>query len=172
MERFSTPTSTDRTSDLVLVSPDAEHTASLGSALAPLLLSGDVVCLWGDFGAGKTTFVKGVGLGLSIEQPIVSPSFGLLNVYNTPEEFPDLYHLDLYRISNLDEAEAFGVEDFLDADAVTFVEWPSVIVDVLPPDRLDVYFEWISETSRRLKFRAHGARPAELLDTLQAYRRK
>ncbi|MDP9378852.1 MAG: tRNA (adenosine(37)-N6)-threonylcarbamoyltransferase complex ATPase subunit type 1 TsaE [Chloroflexota bacterium] len=139
----------------------------LGALLAPLLLPGDVLPLWGGFGVGKTTFVQGVGRGLGVERPVVSPSFGLVNVYPNPHV--PLYHLDLYRVSSAAEAEVFGVDEILGGDGAALIEWPSVLLPKLPSERLDVYFELaVGDEERTIRFEAGGRRAVALLDALQA----
>lgn len=151
---------------LALRSGSAARTAELGALLAPLLRPGDVLPLWGEFGAGKTTFVQGVGRALGIGRPLVSPSFGLLHVYR--DGGLPLYHLDLYRVGSAEEAEAFGVEEALGGDGAALVEWPAVIEELLPRDRLDVYLGHSPGETRTLRFEARGARFEALL---AAYRR-
>lgn len=160
-------------------SPSAEATRALGELLAPLLKPGDVLPLWGGFGAGKTTFVQGVGRGLGVERPIVSPSFGLLHTYAVPVR-PGfaLHHLDLYRIGSLEEAKAFGVEEALYGEGAALVEWPEVVLPLLPVDRVDVAFEACPEAGgasderrdepRTITLRAGGERSVALLRALAA----
>lgn len=150
---------------LTLTSASAAETACLGARLAPLLRLGDVLPLWGGFGVGKTTFVQGVARGLGVEPPVVSPSFGLVNEYAPPAcGSLRLYHLDLYRIGSLEEAEAFGVEELLDGDGALLIEWPEVIRAALPSQRLDVTLELVDEDCRAIHFEAIGGRFVQLLD--------
>ncbi len=140
----------------------ADQTAGLGARLAPLLSPGDVLPLWGEFGSGKTTFVRGVGRGLGVRQPVLSPSFTLLNVYRSRDGEP-IYHVDLYRIGSLEEAEGLGIEDALDDDGPVLIEWPSVVAELLPEDRLDVTFETTDDDRRRVRFEARGECSRRLL---------
>lgn len=146
---------------LSLETSSASETAELGSLLASLLGPGDVLPLWGEFGVGKTTLVQGVGRGLGVGQAVVSPSFGLIHSY--AGERLTLYHLDLYRIQTVDEAEAFGVEEVLDGGGAVFIEWPEVIAGLLPEDRLDVTMEHLGEEGRLIRFEASGERSLSLL---------
>ena len=160
-------------------SPGADATRRLGELLAPLLRPGDVLPLWGGFGAGKTTFVQGVGRGLGAARPVVSPSFGLLHTYESPLR-PGfaLHHLDLYRIGSLDEARVFGVEEALLGEGAALVEWPEVVLPLLPADRLEIAFEARSEQGdeadeggdepRTITFGARGERSSALLRELAA----
>ncbi len=149
---------------LLLNSPDARYTEHLGREIAQFIKPGDVLPLRGGFGGGKTTFAQGVGLGLGITRPLVSPSFGLVNSYQAPGGLGlILHHLDLYRVSTAEEALAFGVEEALGADGVALIEWPQAIEELLPADRLEIGFEYVDEILRRLRFQATGARSAGLL---------
>lgn len=136
--------------------------------LAPLLCPADVLPLWGGFGVGKTTFVQGVGEGLRVVQPVVSPSFGLIHEYTGYRSSLRLYHLDLYRIHSVEEAEGLGLEEILGGEGAALVEWPQVIERILPEERLDVLFEAVSEDCRSLRFEARGARAQELLSAYRA----
>jgi tRNA threonylcarbamoyladenosine biosynthesis protein TsaE len=149
--------------EITLRSESAEHTARFGRTLATLLRPGDVLPLWGEFGAGKTTFVQGVGLGLGVERPILSPSFGLIHAHPAAGGRTPLYHLDLYRIGTPEEAEAFGVEEVLRGDGAVLIEWPGAVESLLPRDRLDVRFEVGQGDERVLRFEARGERATALL---------
>jgi len=150
---------------LVVTTATAAETAALGAQLASLLLPGDVVPLWGGFGAGKTTFTQGVGRALGVRQPVVSPSYGLVHEYHGDPARPVLNHLDLYRLESAGDAIAIGIEDMLSGDGVTLIEWPGVIESLLPQERLDVYLDLTPVGERRVCFVAAGARYVELLAT-------
>ena len=110
-------------------------TFALGERLAAVAEPGDLVCLWGELGAGKTVFAKGFGRGLGVVGTVSSPSFILM------AEHPGrlrLFHLDLYRLAGAGEAVAGGLLDERQADGVTIVEWPDRLGPTLPPERLDV----------------------------------
>lgn len=157
------PAPPDISFETVFLSAAAADTIRLGRTLAPLLRPGDVLPLWGEFGAGKTTFAQGVGLGLGVERPILSPSFGLIHAHPAAGGRMPLYHLDLYRIGTPEEAEAFGVEEVLRGDGAVLVEWPGAVESLLPRDRLDVRFEVGQGDERALRFEARGERATALL---------
>lgn len=136
---------------------------ALGALLAPLLRPGDVVPLWGGFGAGKTTFTQGVGRALGVHQPVVSPSYGLVHEYHGGPGRPVLYHLDLYRLESAEEAAAIGIEHILGGDGVALIEWPAVIEKLLPHERLDVHLELLPDGARSVGFVATGGRYIDLL---------
>jgi tRNA threonylcarbamoyladenosine biosynthesis protein TsaE len=114
-----------------------EETLALGERLAPLLVPGDVLALYGDLGAGKTHLVKGIARGLGADpEDVSSPTFTLVNEYATrdAEGAPlPLYHLDAYRIERLRELEEIGAEELLHGDGLCVVEWPERMEPLLPP---------------------------------------
>jgi tRNA threonylcarbamoyladenosine biosynthesis protein TsaE len=114
-------------------SPD--ETVALGERLGCVAAAGDLVCLWGDLGAGKTQVAKGIARGLGIVDVVNSPTFILMAEY--AGRLP-LFHVDLYRLADAADALAGGVIDDRQADGVTVVEWPDRMGDVLPAGRVDV----------------------------------
>jgi tRNA threonylcarbamoyladenosine biosynthesis protein TsaE len=118
-----------------LCTRSAAETAAVGERLAALLRPGDVVVLTGDLGSGKTVLAKGIGAGLGVTEPVVSPTFTIVREY---EGDVPLLHLDVYRLDHLQEAIDLGLEELLDEGRVTVVEWGEAIGAVLPPDRLEV----------------------------------
>ena len=132
--------------------------------LAGLLRPGDVLPLWGEFGAGKTTFVQGVARGLGVAGVVASPSFGLIHSHRGDDaQGLTLYHLDLYRVGSLEEAMAFGADEVLGGDGVALIEWPEVLGPILLPERLDIFFEPGRDEERLLRFEPAGERYAALL---------
>jgi tRNA threonylcarbamoyladenosine biosynthesis protein TsaE len=115
---------------------------------------GDVLCLWGDLGAGKTVFAKGFGAGLGVQGTILSPSFVLMGEY--AGRLP-LFHIDLYRLATATEALDGGLLDDRQGDGVVLIEWPDRLGDALPPDRLDVRIDGSADEPRTLTLDAHGA---------------
>src|SRR5215207_7484890 len=117
------------------ISSSAAETAEIGKALANCLRDGDVVLLHGDLGAGKTTLAKGIASALGIEDVVSSPSFSLVNEYDTrhASAVSRLYHLDLYRLRSEGDLATIGFEDLVaPADGVTLVEWPERAASALP----------------------------------------
>lgn len=109
------------------------ETTALGEELGRLLKGGEVICLTGDLGAGKTHFAKGVARGLGIIETVTSPTFTLINEYSG--RLP-LYHVDAYRLGDPDEAYDLGLEEYIYGDGVTLLEWPDRVAELLPEDRL------------------------------------
>jgi tRNA threonylcarbamoyladenosine biosynthesis protein TsaE len=125
----------------------AAETIALGERLGRVARAGDLVCLWGDLGAGKTQVAKGVAVGLGIAATITSPTFILMAEY--PGRLP-LFHVDLYRLADAADALAGGVIDDRQAEGLTVVEWPERMGDVLPADRLDVRIEGSGDEPRTI----------------------
>jgi len=116
-----------------------QDTADLAAYIAPLLKSGDVLCLYGELGTGKTFFTKQIGKMLFIEDEISSPSFVLLNEYKTGK-FP-LYHVDLYRLKDESELLDLGLLDMIES-GITVIEWPELAENFLPYRTLSLYFHF------------------------------
>ncbi len=145
-----------------IISPSPEQTQQLGERLGRLAQAGDLFCLEGDLGSGKTCFAQGLGRGLGIKDTIHSPTFILANEHRGGRLA--LAHLDVYRVRHSDEALGIGLEDYLNGEGVCVIEWAEKIRDALPPERLWISFHHISDTGRRLLFHANGERYEQLLE--------
>jgi tRNA threonylcarbamoyladenosine biosynthesis protein TsaE len=132
-------------SEVSVRTTSAAETVALGARLGRVGRPGDLLCLWGDLGAGKTQLAKGIAVGLGIDATIASPTFILMAEY--PGRLP-LFHVDLYRLADAADALAGGVIDDRQADGVTIVEWPERMGDVLPADRLDVRIDGSGDEPR------------------------
>lgn len=142
--------------EIVVESP--EETRILGAALAPMLLPGDVISLGGDLGAGKTTFVQGLGAALGVHQTITSPTFTIVHEYIGRYQ---LVHVDVYRLNSFQEVLDLGFEELVDPEAVVVVEWGEAVAPLLPMRFLEVALRRVDDearlTYRTLTFRPHGA---------------
>lgn len=146
----------------------AEETQRLGAALGRLLAADAIITLAGDLGAGKTTFVQGLGKGLGVKATITSPTFVLINRYRTANGRL-LQHADCYRLANAPlEMWDAGLSDLFLSDDVVVVEWADRIPGLLPADYLDISIDHGDGDLRRFTLVAHGTRYAELLRRLQA----
>ncbi|WP_294372218.1 tRNA (adenosine(37)-N6)-threonylcarbamoyltransferase complex ATPase subunit type 1 TsaE [uncultured Clostridium sp.] len=116
-----------------------DETTQLGIKLGKLLNPGDIVCLTGDLGTGKTHITKGIAQGLEITDTITSPTFTIVNEYDTGRL--KLNHFDVYRVSDPDEVYAIGFDDYIFSDAVSVIEWANYIEEILPEDLLHIYIE-------------------------------
>ncbi len=142
-------------------SSSASCTFELGVKLGELAVAGDLFLLEGELGAGKTCFVQGLGRGLGITEPIRSPTFILANEHRGGRLA--LFHIDVYRARNADEAIGFGLEDYIGGDGVCAIEWAEKIVEALPGERLVIQFSHSGESSRELMMEASGDRYRFLL---------
>jgi tRNA threonylcarbamoyladenosine biosynthesis protein TsaE len=141
---------------LEIVTRSPEETRKAAGGLAELLLPGDVVSLTGDLGAGKTAFVQGAARALGVSDTVISPTFVLVREYRG--ELP-IYHLDVYRLSRLQEVLDLGFEDLLDPAGVVFIEWGDAIDALLPESHLRVELRVQDEDDERL-LKISGRGPA------------
>ena len=114
-------------------------TFALGVKIGQEAKPGDLYTLIGDLGVGKTALTKGVAKGLEITEPISSPTFTIVQVYD--EGRIPFYHFDVYRIGDVEEMDEIGYEDYFYGDGVTFVEWANLIDEILPPSYRQIKIE-------------------------------
>lgn len=150
---------------LEFFSRSPEQTRRIGMRLGSLLEPGDIICLQGDLGAGKTTFTQGLAQGWGSLDAVSSPTFILVNLYRRADE-GQLFHLDAYRLDSVPEAEELDLDSML-AEGALIVEWPERLGDLIPEDHLHIHLEHISEEHRQMNFHAHGKRYDELLDAIR-----
>lgn len=113
-----------------------KETTNIGFQLGKLLNSGDIICLTGDLGTGKTHITKGIAEGLGITDTITSPTFNIVNEYDSGRL--KLNHFDVYRVSDPDEIYAIGFDDYIFSDAVSIIEWANYIEEILPKEYLHI----------------------------------
>ena len=135
-----------------------EETWELARKLAPELKPGDVVCLEGDLGAGKTTFTQGLAAALGVPGRVNSPTFCIVQEHRRLSSSVSspllLVHMDLYRLHNEDDVIAIGWEDYLAEGAILVVEWPERAGTLIPPDARHIVFTHLEgEESRRIEFK-------------------
>jgi len=159
------PVRTERSFDIVTHSP--EQTFAVGQKLGSLLRPGDVICLQGELGSGKTCLTQGIGAGMHVQGTINSPTFVFVNEHAPANDGPYLYHVDLYRIGDYSEVYSLGLEDYMYGDGVTVIEWAERAIEILPPYRLWVLLKHVSYTERLLLFEASGPRYVEILRALE-----
>jgi tRNA threonylcarbamoyladenosine biosynthesis protein TsaE len=153
-------------SELDFVSSSIDETRRLGRLLGELASTGDLYCLEGDLGSGKTSFVQGLGRGLGIKEDINSPTFILANEHRGGRLA--LYHLDVYRMESTNEAWGIGLDDYLSSEGVCAIEWAEKIRAALPAACLWIEFCHIAETERGLHLKARGPRYEALLHEVGA----
>jgi tRNA threonylcarbamoyladenosine biosynthesis protein TsaE len=147
------------------ISRSPEQTRRVGMRLGALLRSGDVICLVGDLGSGKTTFAQGIASGWGSLDAVSSPSFVLVNVYRGPKG-ARLFHLDAYRLSGAVEAEDLDIDAMLESGPLV-VEWAERIQEVLPGEHLWVSLHYVSEEQRDLVFSGRGKHYEDILAFLR-----
>ena len=116
-----------------------EETKALGQKIGTEALPGSVYTLIGDLGVGKTVFTQGIAEGLGITEPICSPTFTIVQVYE--EGRMPFYHFDVYRIGDIEEMEEIGYEDYFYGEGVCMIEWANLIEEILPQKRWDITIE-------------------------------
>jgi tRNA threonylcarbamoyladenosine biosynthesis protein TsaE len=136
---------------VVVVTRTAAETICLGERLGAVAEPGDLVCLYGELGAGKTQLAKGIARGLGVASVVNSPSFVLVAEYAGRLPF---FHVDLYRLADVGEAIAAGILDDRRAAGLTVVEWAERIAELLPAARLDVRIEGAADEPRRIRLEA------------------
>jgi tRNA threonylcarbamoyladenosine biosynthesis protein TsaE len=139
---------------LAMKTRSAEETRRLAVALAPTLVPGDVIVLAGDLGAGKTTFVQGLAVGLGIVEKVTSPTFILMKEY-LGGRFP-LMHMDIYRLGRVQEVIDLGYDEFLDPSYVVAVEWGDMVEPLLPQEHLKVELRHEGGDERTVTLTAKG----------------
>ena len=115
-----------------------EETQKFAEEFSKTLKAGDVLCMYGDLGVGKTAFVQGLAKGLGIDEPITSPTFTIVNEYSV--RLP-LYHFDVYRIGDVEEMEEIGYEDCFYGEGLCLIEWANLIEEILPEHYRQVTIE-------------------------------
>jgi tRNA threonylcarbamoyladenosine biosynthesis protein TsaE len=151
-------------SSATLTSPDPASTTALGRALAAVARPGDLLCLWGELGAGKTHLAKAIGAGLGIDDTITSPTFILMAEY---EGRLPLFHVDLYRLAEGTDALGGGLLDDRQTAGLTLIEWPERLGTAIPAERLDVLIGGSGEEPREIELVARGARYAPYLEAVR-----
>ena len=130
-----------------LITHGENETEQAGAKLAEKLRAGDVVALFGDLGAGKTAFVRGLCRGLGIEYQVSSPTFTIVNEY--PGKVP-LFHFDMYRLNSADELFEIGWEDYLERGGICAVEWSENVKEAFLPGTIMVSIKKIDENTREI----------------------
>ena len=144
----------------------ADETRALAQRLGARLGAGDVLCLSGDLGAGKTTWTQGLALGLGLppDEPVNSPTFTLVTEH--PGGRVPLYHFDVYRLPDSSGLYDLGFDEYVDGDGAVVIEWADKIADALPPERLDIMLTAQGQDTREIVLTAHGAGWADRVSAL------
>ncbi len=132
---------------MTIISNNEAETEEAGARFARSLPDGAVVALYGDLGAGKTAFVRGMARGMGIDAPVSSPTFTIVNEYPGARE---LFHFDMYRLGGADELFDIGWEDYLSRGGVCAVEWSEKVSDAFEGDEITVRIEKTGEDRRTI----------------------
>lgn len=142
-----------------------QQTRRLGMRLGGALQAGDVICLQGDLGAGKTTFVQGIAEGWGSMDSVSSPTFIIVNQYRGADDH-QLFHMDAYRLDSTPEAEELDLDAML-ARGPLLIEWPERMERLIPTEHLWVQLEYMNDEERELKFKSQGKRYDDLLEVIR-----
>lgn len=141
------------------------ETLRLGETLGRLAQPGDVFCLLGDLGAGKTTLAKGIGQGLGVKDTINSPTFTLIHEYRGRIPF---FHMDLYRMGSKEEGEELGLKEYFWGKGLCAIEWPQIAVELLPDDILEIDVS-VQGEARVFELRDHGPRSQQIVKEVSKF---
>lgn len=131
------------------------ETKDLAANFAKNLKGGDVLCLYGDLGSGKTTFVQGIAQAIGIRRRIISPTFIIVRTYKINKL--NFYHIDLYRTKNIDDLKGLGIDEILLSDKnIVAIEWADKLGKLLPKKRIDINFLYQHEDIRKIRIENHG----------------
>lgn len=147
-----------------VLSHSSKQTQKLGFLLGKLAEPGDIYLLIGDLGTGKTCLTQGIAGGMNIEEYTHSPSFVLMREYQG--RMP-LYHVDLYRLDNINEIVDLGLDEYLEGKGLCVIEWADKGMNVLPQDHLLIKLEHVSENERRISLENHGERYRNLVESIE-----
>lgn len=131
------------------------ETRAVGRQLAEKLRAGDVLLMYGNLGAGKSEMTRGIAEGLGVTETVTSPSFTVLNVYESGK-IP-LYHFDWYRLESAEEIYELGMDEYLGGDGIAVVEWPTQCPDAIPEDHLKIEIVPVDENTREIRWIPQGA---------------
>lgn len=134
-----------------------EETLNIGKQVGSLVKPGDIICLTGDLGTGKTHMSKGIAEGLGITEHITSPTFNIVNEYHSGRL--NLYHFDVYRVNDPDEIYAIGFDEYIFGNGVSLIEWANYIEEIIPNEYLYINIKKIPEKGenfRKITIEAFG----------------
>ena len=137
-----------------IISKSVKRTRAVGKKIAGSARPGDIICLYGDLGVGKTVLAKGVAQGLGIDpDSVISPTFVILRAYDSK---PQLYHFDFYRMVAQKEIAVLGIEEYLYSNAISVIEWPDRLAGFLPKEFLKIELKIRGKNTRVLKLTGSG----------------
>ena len=131
--------------DIIVKTP--EECMDIGEKISSKLKPGDILSLEGELGAGKTTFVKGILKGLNYKHDVTSPTFTLINEYETDVK---VIHIDFYRENDTKRWKIIGLNEYLYSDSIIILEWGNLVKDLLPDDMISIFFEHLELNKRKI----------------------
>ncbi|NOS85972.1 MAG: tRNA (adenosine(37)-N6)-threonylcarbamoyltransferase complex ATPase subunit type 1 TsaE [Ignavibacteria bacterium] len=141
--------------DFAITTKNETETINLGVKIASSLKNGDVIALYGDLGSGKTRLAKGICQGLDVKQMVNSPTFIIVNEYNS-SKFHNIFHFDLYRLKSEDEILAMGFEDYMNNRGIILIEWPEHAERLLPLDTVKIHISHSAENENERWIKVEG----------------
>jgi len=150
---------------MLINSSSERETLHIGKSISALLHKGDIVCLFGELGSGKTVLAKGIARGLGVEEEVISPTFVLMRPY-LKARLP-FFHFDLYRLAEARDIMNIGYEEYFYDDGVTVIEWADRLRFLMPQDCLKAELSLKGSSARQLKFSASGSRYNALLEKMR-----
>jgi len=133
------------------ITNSAKQTKDIAQDIAKTIKPGQVIALYGDLGAGKTTFIQGLALGLGIKQPVTSPSFVIMNQYDIPKKKLKLCHFDFYRYQENSEQSPADILDYLNNKGyICLIEWADRIEKIIPKNAIKIIFKYLDENKREI----------------------
>ena len=139
---------------------NSEETEKLGFAIGQAAREGDVICLSGDLGAGKTAMAKGIALAKGVpEDEITSPTFAIMNIYKGKDT--ELRHFDLYRLNRAEELDDIGFDEYVGGCGITMIEWADLFAEEMPEEYLQINIS-VENTGRKIILEPHGRQYEEL----------
>ena len=142
--------------EMLTVTNSATETRALGERLASQLEPGDVIILKGELGAGKSELTRGIARGLGVQETVTSPSFTILNVYESGR--CPLYHFDWYRLESEEELYELGMDEYLGGDGIAVVEWAERCPEAVPENCIRISMEITGENNRRIEIQGEKNR--------------
>lgn len=135
-----------------------DKTIEIGFKIGKLSQEGDIICLIGNLGTGKTHITKGIALGLEIQDNITSPTFNIVNEYEGRHK---MYHFDVYRVNDPDEISAIGFDEYIFGNGVSIIEWSNYIEDLIPKEHIEIKINKLPEMGdnfRKIQVNSWGKR--------------
>lgn len=150
-----------------IISASVQETIRLGRSIASKLKPGDIVCLFGQLGSGKTVLTKGIASSLGIsKEHVISPTFVLVRQYRAKNDL-FLYHFDLYRLGSIEQISDLGYEEYFYGEGITVVEWADRLNGLMPKEYLKIELVCLRDARRKIGLSAFGRRYEDLIDSLK-----